>query len=391
MGSSTVTSSIQTHPFEQNRARPARRRRRRLAWIAVAVLALLMTIPENHEVAILIFLMVAAISLVTAFVSDAPDRAGGNVMIIGHGAQASALAAALSIEPLKPARLAYGTPRRPAATRTTEVIHIPTLDEATTMLPHLQCDRIVLLDGSATLAGIPPDARGIEPKIVGSGSELQRILGRVPLETLIGNELTSESQTSSAVYRFAKRALDILAVIPLSLVFVMVLPVLWLAIRLDSPGPVFYSQTRIGLDGKRFRIHKFRTMCQDAEAHGAAWATTDDPRVTSIGRIMRATRIDELPQIWNLILGNMTLIGPRPERPEFSELIEKQLPAFAMRTRVKPGITGWAQICAGYGRSVDDARTKLEYDLFYVAHASVRFDMKILLNTIPVVVGRKGS
>jgi lipopolysaccharide/colanic/teichoic acid biosynthesis glycosyltransferase len=147
----------------------------------------------------------------------------------------------------------------------------------------------------------------------------------------------------------------------------------------------------VGLGGEIFRIYKFRTMRQDAEAGGARWATHADPRITRCGRFMRKTRIDELPQLWNILNGSMTLVGPRPERPEFTVTLAREIPGYDLRHSVKPGLTGWAQVRYRYTSSIKDSRVKAEYDLYYVKFMSLRLDLKILLRTIGVVLGMKGT
>src|SRR5262249_29655017 len=147
-----------------------------------------------------------------------------------------------------------------------------------------------------------------------------------------------------------------------------------IAIKLDSKGPVFYRQSRTGLNGVTFILYKFRTMVEDAEKSGARWAEENDPRVTRVGRFLRATRIDELPQLWNVLLGQMSFIGPRPERPDFNSELEAAIPYYDLRHLVKPGITGWAQVLYPYGASVEDAREKLQYDLYYIKNYSVMLD-----------------
>jgi len=159
-----------------------------------------------------------------------------------------------------------------------------------------------------------------------------------------------------------------------------------LAIRMDSPGPVFYTQIRIGKRGRPFTLFKFRSMCADAEAHGPQWAQKEDPRITRVGRVIRLLHIDELPQAFNVFMGDMSLVGPRPERPEFVSDLEKQVPYYSVRHVVRPGITGWAQIKYPYGASIEDALRKLEYDLFYIKNMSILLDFRILLRTIGVVI-----
>jgi sugar transferase (PEP-CTERM system associated) len=191
-------------------------------------------------------------------------------------------------------------------------------------------------------------------------------------------------QTLKRIFDFIFSGLLIVVSLPFALLTA-------LAIRIDSPGPVFFTQVRIGKGGKPFTLYKFRSMCTNAEAQGAQWAETNDPRVTRVGRVIRTLRIDELPQILNVFLGDMSLIGPRPERPEFVKDLDRQIPYYGVRHTVRPGITGWAQIKYPYGANVEDALRKLEYDLFYIKNMSVLQDMKILLQTIGVVILGKGA
>jgi len=164
-----------------------------------------------------------------------------------------------------------------------------------------------------------------------------------------------------------------------------------LAIRLDSPGPVFYRQERTGKNNRVFTVWKFRSMCANAEAQGAKWAQKRDPRITRVGRWLRIFRIDELPQIWNVFKGEMSLVGPRPERPEFVRELNRQIPYYTVRHTVPPGITGWAQVQYPYGASLEDALRKLEYDLYYIKNMSILLDLKILLRTIGVVLLGEGA
>jgi exopolysaccharide biosynthesis polyprenyl glycosylphosphotransferase len=164
------------------------------------------------------------------------------------------------------------------------------------------------------------------------------------------------------------------------------------AIRLDGPGPVLYRQERTGLHGKTFTLFKFRSMATDAEAAGKPrWAEQRDPRVTRVGAFIRASRIDELPQLFNVLRGEMSMIGPRPERPVFVDELAKVIPFYNHRGYVKPGLTGWAQVSYPYGASVDDAREKLAYDLYYVKNRSILLDMVILLSTVRVILFREGA
>jgi lipopolysaccharide/colanic/teichoic acid biosynthesis glycosyltransferase len=165
-----------------------------------------------------------------------------------------------------------------------------------------------------------------------------------------------------------------------------------LAVRLSSPGPALYHQRRVGHEGKVFTIHKFRSMRTDAEAKsGAVWSKAGDPRVTPVGRFLRRTRLDELPQLWNVIKGDMSFVGPRPERPEFVTELTKEIPFYGQRHAVRPGLTGWAQVRHSYGSNAQDALHKLQYDLFYIKHVSVAFDLFIILETLKTVAMRRGS
>ena len=163
-----------------------------------------------------------------------------------------------------------------------------------------------------------------------------------------------------------------------------------IAIKLDSRGPVFYSQLRTGQNMSPFRVYKFRSMSQDAEKRGVQWASEQDHRITKVGYFIRLVRIDELPQLWNVLRGDMSMIGPRPERPEFDEELAEEIPHYAVRYMVKPGITGWAQVLYPYGASVKDAYEKLAYDLYYIKNYSLWLDVAIVFKTLRVVLLGKG-
>jgi sugar transferase (PEP-CTERM system associated) len=189
-----------------------------------------------------------------------------------------------------------------------------------------------------------------------------------------------------------KRALDVLlALIGLPLAAPL-MAVVAAAIKLDSRGPVLYRQERVGQGGRIFVLNKFRSMRSDAERQsGAVWAVSDDPRVTRVGRILRKTRLDELPQLINVLVGDMSFIGPRPERPEFIQMLQRKVPLYMERLSVKPGITGWAQVRLHYGASVEDALEKLQYDLYYIKNLSLFLDLVILVSTVQVVLFGRGA
>ncbi|MDP6369653.1 MAG: sugar transferase, partial [Planctomycetota bacterium] len=188
-----------------------------------------------------------------------------------------------------------------------------------------------------------------------------------------------------------KRAMDIVGAMVGLAITVVLLPVVALAIRLSGRGPVLYSQTRVGERGRRFRVHKFRTMATNAEDSGeAVWAAPTDQRATWVGRWLRASRLDELPQFWNVLRGQMSLVGPRPERPEFIARLQPSIPFYRARLLVRPGLTGWAQVKQGYAGSLGDSLVKLQYDLYYINHQSLYLDLLILLKTIGVVLRLRG-
>ncbi len=217
--------------------------------------------------------------------------------------------------------------------------------------------------------------------------------GKIAVENLRPSWLIfSEGFRKSAAQAAVKRLMD-LAVAGVGLLIASpVLALVSVAIKVLSPGPVFYHQKRVGKDGRVFVIHKFRSMRTDAEERtGAVWATHGDPRVTPIGRFLRRTRIDEIPQLWNVLKGDMSMVGPRPERPEFVSDLTQQIPFYGQRHVVRPGVTGWAQVRHNYGSSVDDALQKLQFDLFYIKHLSAAFDLFICMETLKTVVVRRGS
>lgn len=223
---------------------------------------------------------------------------------------------------------------------------------------------------------------------------LERETGRVDLDSVNPSWLIFSDGFSSGrmVSSAFKRLFDIGASLLLLVLTLPLVLVTAIAIRFESKGPAFYRQRRVGLYGVGFDVIKLRSMRQDAEIGGkAVWAEKDDPRITRIGRIIRKLRIDELPQCWSVLKGEMSFVGPRPERPQFVEDLEQKLPYYAERHMVKPGITGWAQINYPYGASIEDSRQKLEYDLFYAKNYSPFLDLLILLQTIRVVLFPAGA
>ena len=223
---------------------------------------------------------------------------------------------------------------------------------------------------------------------------LERETGRVDLASVNPSWLIFSDGFSSGrwISTFAKRLFDLIASAILLLLFAPIILIFALLVKLDSKGPAFYRQSRVGLFGQTFEVVKLRSMRTDAEISGkAVWAEKDDPRITRIGKFIRKTRIDELPQAWSVMKGEMSFVGPRPERPEFVSDLETKMPYYAERHMVKPGITGWAQINYPYGASIEDSRHKLEYDLYYAKNYTPFLDLLILLQTIRVVLWPEGA
>jgi len=238
------------------------------------------------------------------------------------------------------------------------------------------------------------DCRELGLPITTMSSLYERITGRVPVEHA-GRDLyvvlPVDQPAGHRIYMVLRSILDRMVALAGCILLLALLPLVWLVNHFTAPGDVFYCQERVGLGGKTFQLLKFRSMVMDAEKHtGAVWATPDDPRVTPMGRILRITRLDELPQCWNILKGDMSLIGPRPERPEFVASLARDIPFYRVRHAVKPGVTGWAQVKHTYCASVDDSLVKLQYDLYYIKHQGPYLDLLITLKTIQVMLGLKG-
>ena len=250
-----------------------------------------------------------------------------------------------------------------------------------------------------------PDRRGKIPidellllrmngvKIEEATSWLEKMSGKIEVENLYPSWLVfGEGFRRSLPFSIMRRALSVgISLVGLVLALPL-LPCIILAIRLDSKGPIFYTQTRVGKGGRHFKVVKFRTMRQDAEAGtGPKWAGDNDPRVTRVGKFLRSSRLDEIPQMWCVLRGDMAFVGPRPERPEFVEMLSREIPYYGVRHMIRPGLTGWAQVKYKYGATVEDSREKLQYDLFYIKNASLGLDMLIMFQTVKTVLLRRGA
>jgi sugar transferase (PEP-CTERM system associated) len=250
-----------------------------------------------------------------------------------------------------------------------------------------------------------PDRRGTFPvnellklrlegvKIEEATSWLEKISGKIEVEHLNPSWLLfADGFRCSAGFSLLRRVASFIASAVLLIIVLPVIPFVILAIKLDSAGPVLYRQKRVGRSGVIFHCHKFRTMRKDAEADtGATWAGDDDPRITRVGRFLRVSRLDEIPQLWNVLRGDMGFVGPRPERPEFIEWLSREIPFYPLRHCVSPGITGWAQIRYKYGNTQEDAKQKLQYDLYYIKNMSLGLDLFIMFQTIKIVLLGRGA
>ena len=250
-----------------------------------------------------------------------------------------------------------------------------------------------------------PDRRGTIPmqqllelkmhgiKVEEAASWLEKMSGKIEVENLYPSWIVfGEGFRRGGTFRLVRRIVS-LAISLIGLVLALpLLPLIMLAVRLDSKGPIFYTQTRVGKGGRIFKVVKFRTMRADAETlSGPQWASNNDPRVTRVGRFLRTSRLDEIPQMWCVLKGDMAFVGPRPERPEFVEMLSKEIPYYGVRHMVRPGVTGWAQVKYKYGSTVEDSREKLQYDLFYIKNASIGLDLAIMFLTVKTVLLRRGT
>lgn len=238
------------------------------------------------------------------------------------------------------------------------------------------------------------DVREMGVAVTSMAEVCERVAGRIPVEHAGRNLYIVLPMSQPATHRFylaLKRGIDLAIGLAGCAALGPVTLAIWLANRLTSPGPVFYRQTRVGKGGREFTIVKYRSMVVDAESRtGAVWASTNDSRITPVGKILRRLRFDELPQVWNILKGEMSLIGPRPERPEFVEQLARELPFYRVRHAVKPGLTGWAQVQYRYGASLEDSLIKLEYDLYYIKRQGPVLDLEIVAKTFAVVLRLQG-
>jgi len=274
---------------------------------------------------------------------------------------------------------------------------IGTVDDIPAIVRHHRVDRVVV--SLADARGKLPMDRLLQMKLERGvlfdhlPTVYEEFTGKIAIENLRPSWLIfSEGFKKTRVQLATKRLLDIGCALLGLILAAPLLLITTVLVKLTSHGPALYHQKRVGQNGREFTVHKFRSMRNDAEAGtGAVWATAGDARVTTIGKFIRRTRLDEIPQLWNVLVGDMSMVGPRPERPEFVGKLTEQIPFYGVRHSVRPGVTGWAQVRYTYGASVEDAMEKLQFDLFYIKHMSLAFDLFILLSTVKTVILRRGA
>lgn len=372
---SGANGASSTHPFSFHPS----------LWVGVAALAALsfgLAVSSAEERPILFATTAILVAAALLVIRAIDAMTAGVVVVLGEGEQAARVAEVIRT-----------MPPRAGAGRAAVVRRAANWTEAAQVVAATRCRELVVATGVFAPSAPVVDATGRYPASYTAAEAIERRLGLVPLdlvEQTHGFDQIGAASLGHGLYEHAKRALDLAAVLVLGALVLPLIPLIALAIRLDSPGPIFYRQIRVGHGGAPFEIIKFRSMRRDAERGGAQWAQPGDARATRVGLFMRRTHIDELPQLWNVLKGEMTMVGPRPERPEFTAVLEQEVPHFAKRYAVKPGVTGWQQVRNGYTSTVEGAARKLEYDLYYLKHASVGLDLRILLETVAVVLRKAG-
>jgi sugar transferase (PEP-CTERM system associated) len=323
--------------------------------------------------------------------------AGERILVVGNGSMSVSLVKEICMRSDLPIRL-LGVVTEPEFLESIpDITQLGPLDDLENIIKQQQPQRIVIALRERRKR-LPVEmllrARSAGIRIDEAATFYEKLTGRIPVESIYPSTLiyadgfVKSSVVRLIITRFAS-AVAALCGLVLSAPLMIVAALL---IRLESPGPLFYRQERVGKDGKPFDILKFRSMRTDAEHNSTPlWASRNDPRITRVGSIMRKLRIDELPQFVNILNGDMSFVGPRPERPYFVQLLEGKIPYYDLRHSVRPGVTGWAQVSYPYGATIEDAKNKLEYDLFYVKNASIAFDLAIIFSTVKTVVLGKGQ
>jgi sugar transferase (PEP-CTERM system associated) len=328
------------------------------------------------------------------------DKLAESVLIIGTGYTAERIAkevAARRLWGIKIAGFLSGDPAE-VGRRIVNPRVVGTIDELALLLKHLNAKRVIVaLDDRR--GKLPVDVllrcriQGI--RVEEGASVLERLTGQIPIRNLRPSWLVFSQgfRGESRLVRRLKFAGEFVFALVLLTLLAPLMSLVALAVKVSSRGPAIYSQERVGWRGRTFRLLKYRTMRVDAEASsGPVWASgEDDPRITRLGRFLRKSRLDELPQLVNVLRGEMSFVGPRPERPHFVDALRQVIPLFDERHAVRPGITGWAQIRCGYGSSIEDAEQKLQFDLYYIKHMSLGFDLGVIVDTLKVMVVGRGA
>lgn len=356
----------------------------------VGVSAVALWVPGlGMSLSTILTLAVSVFALTTIWESVAQRVVGKRrVLVVGTSTRAEAVADAVSFEGHAPFTVVGAVDDDPDDTS-----RLGSVAELSRVIDEQRPDLIVLTDGESSTKALDrllaAPASGL--KVVGHAHFFDHAFGRIPLEDLTPTWFMSIFHLWQRPYtRFAKRTFDIVCA---SVVLVVAAPLMLVIaglVRL-TPGPVIYRQTRVGEGGRQFTMFKFRTMRANAEEPGRpAWAERNDPRVTWIGRVLRKTHLDELPQLWDVLKGDMSIVGPRPERPEFIPMLEDAVPFFTRRLLVKPGITGWAQLRRDYASDTEGAADKLSYDLWYLRHRNLTVDLAICAKTFSTLFVRPG-
>jgi exopolysaccharide biosynthesis polyprenyl glycosylphosphotransferase len=356
----------------------------------VGVSAVALWVPGLGMSSSTILALAISVFVLTSVWESVAQRVVGRrrVLVVGTSTCADAVADAISFEGRAPFTVVGAVDDEPD-----DPARLGSVAELSRVIEEQRPDLIVLTDGESSAKALDRllDSHASRLKVVGHAHFFDHAFGRIPLEDLKPTWFMSIFHLWQRPYtRFAKRTFDIAGA---SVVLVLTAPLMLLIaglVRL-SPGPIIYRQTRVGEGGKHFTMFKFRTMRADAEEPGRpAFAEEDDPRVTRVGRFLRRTHLDELPQLWDVLKGDMSIVGPRPERPEFIPTLEEAVPFFTRRLLVKPGITGWAQLRRDYASDTDGAADKLSYDLWYLRHRNLLVDLAICAKTFSAILLRPG-
>ncbi len=355
----------------------------------VGVSALALWVPGlGMSSSTIVVLTISVFALTTIWESVAQRVVGKRrVLVVGTSRCAEAVADAIAVEGNAPFTVVGAVDDEPS-----DSARLGSVAELSRIIEEQRPELIVLTDGESSAKALDRllDAPASGLKLVGHAHFFDHAFGRIPLADLKPTWFMSIFHLWQRPYtRFAKRTFDVVCA---SLVLLFAAPLMLIAaglVRL-TPGPIVYRQVRVGEGGRQFTMLKFRTMGADAEAPGPLFAQRADPRVTRVGRVLRRMHVDELPQLWNVLRGDMSIVGPRPERPEFIPTLEKAIPFFTRRLLVKPGITGWAQLRHDYASDADGAAEKLSYDLWYLRHRNLVVDLAICLKTFSSILVRPG-